>query len=937
MRNLSSPGSITAGSFAARVNFITGPGPVRVAADDLDKDGKTDLVVATFQGGGVSVLRNTGQPGVINSNTFAPKVDFATGAGVWEVQVGDIDMDGRPEIVTANYTARTVSVLRNQSTPGSLTVNSFAPRVNFPVGDSYAVAIGDLNGDGKAELTVANFSSNNISVFRNVSTPGSFASNSFAPPVLFATGSGPHGVAIGDVDGDGRPDLAISAYNISKASLLRNMGAPGSIINSNSFAAKVDFTCSANPQMVALADLNGDGRPDLATTSWGGSLFSVMQNITPLSPPAFTQQPVSQTIIAGDPVIFNSSATGSAPLFYQWFFSDGVRAIPGATNSSLSLPFGLFSAGPRGYLVTVSNSLGTAQSSNATLTVITPQCTAPPSGLVGWWPGNNNSFDSVGTNHGAAQSGVGFATGKAGQAFLLGVTNNGVRIPASAALNVGTGGGMTIECWVNLATVTGNNPLIEWNDGDEATGGFWGVHLFVGSFGAGSLYANVVGPGETWHQLNSAAGVVKTNTFQHVALTYDKASGVARIFCNGAVVAQQFIGSFTPLTDTDLYLGKRPAGSGVFNSVGLMDEVALYNRALTPNEIAAIYAARGTGKCPLSPTILSVTPPGWNVNEGQTVSFSAVATGTTPLSYQWLHGGNPISGATASSLVLSNVLFAQAGNYSVLVSNIAGTATSSNVVLDVNRAPVADASATDALVVAPLNCDGVSLASVVLDGSNSSDPDADGLTYSWFQDGVSNAIATGVVAVVQLPAGSNHLTLVVSDGMASSSQSFVVEVITTDTAVERLMAVVQANADRPQPLIASLRAALASIDRCQPEVAINHLEAFKNKVLAQVAPNDPELANLLLGEAQALIDILNGGAAPAAALEITEISQGNNGKPHLKIRGASGRVHIIETSVDMVNWVKIGVAGCNGGCDYEFNDAQTPDAGARFYRVVSPR
>ena len=571
-------------------------------------------------------------------------------------------------------------------------------------------------------------------------------------------------------------------------------------------------------------------------------------------------------------------------------------------------------------------------------------CVAPPSGLVAWWPGNNDTFDSVGTNHGTLLNGTTFAPGKAGLAFSFDGVNDYVLVNSSSALDVGAGAGFTMEGWIKPAS-TAMMPVFEFErtlgtfDGNDV-----GVHLYIShpALGGGSFYVNVLDTNQTSHTVSTGPGLVKAGVWQHIALSYDKATGQAVIYLNGAPVTTTDLGSFTPQTTfANLLLGARTTFGSTASPAdkfsGLMDEISFFSRALASNEIAAIYAARGAGKCPLSPTVLSVTPPGWNVNEGQTVSFSAVATGTTPLHYQWLHDGNLVAGATSSTLVLSNVVFAQAGSYSVLVSNIAGTATSSNVVLDVNRAPIADASATDALVVAPLNCDGVSLASVVLDGSNSSDPDADPLSYSWFQDGVSNAIATGVVAVVQLPVGSNHLTLVVNDGMASSSQPLIVEVISTDTAVERLMTVVQADADRPQPLIASLRAALASIDRCQPQTAINHLEAFKNKVLAQVAPNDPALANLLLGEAQSLIDILNGGAAPAAALEITEISQGNNGKPHLKIKGAAGRVHIVETSTDMVNWVKIGVAGCNGGCDYEFNDAQTSDAGARFYRVVSPR
>lgn len=93
-----------------------------------------------------------------------------------------------------------------------------------------------------------------------------------------------------------------------------------------------------------------------------------------------------------------------------------------------------------------------------------------------------------------------------------------------------------------------------------------------------------------------------------MALTYDKQSGVAKIYCNGVVVAQQDLGTFTPETSYDLYLGKRPptlTGSDVsedFFYTGLLDEIALYNRALSASEIQAICSDQNGGELPPAPT-----------------------------------------------------------------------------------------------------------------------------------------------------------------------------------------------------------------------------------------------------------------------------------------------------------------------------------------------
>src|SRR5205823_13587601 len=137
-----------------------------------------------------------------------------------------------------------------------------------------------------------------------------------------------------------------------------------------------------------------------------------------------------------------------------------------------------------------------------------------------------------------------------------------------------------------------------------------------------------------------------------------------------------------------------------------------------------------------------------------------------------------------------NVQLAQAGTYSVRVTNAFGSVLSSNAILSVNRPPVADASATPLLVTVPPNCDPIA----VLDGSRSSDPDNDPLHFFWFLSGTASPIATGIIATVNLPIGENQITLVVDDGLATNSQTVVVEVITSADAVGRFIALVDSQA-----------------------------------------------------------------------------------------------------------------------------------------------
>ena len=110
------------------------------------------------------------------------------------------------------------------------------------------------------------------------------------------------------------------------------------------------------------------------------------------------------------------------------------------------------------------------------------------------------------------------------------------------------------------------------------------------------------------HYFSTAPGVLIASNLYHVALTYDKASGAAILFLNGTVSASAGLGSFTPLTSYPPYLGARFSGQGAgANYQGLLDDVSLYNRALSAAEIQAIYKAGSAGKCttPAPPQIFS--------------------------------------------------------------------------------------------------------------------------------------------------------------------------------------------------------------------------------------------------------------------------------------------------------------------------------------------
>ena len=273
--NTTAPGSATP-SFAAKQDFATGDGPLSAALGDLNGDGKLDLAVANFNSSNVTVLLNTTAPGGATSS-FSGIQDFATGDGAAFVTMGDLNGDGRLDLAVANFVFDTVSVLLNTTSAGATTA-SFAANQEVATGTGpIFVTVGDVNGDGRLDLTVANFNSDSVSVLLNTTVPGA-AAPSLAAKQDFATGEAPLFVALGDLNGDGKLDLAVANLNASTVSVLVNTTNPGA--STPGFASKQDVDTGPNPRSVTVADLNGDGKPDLAVANVGSNSVSVLLNNT---------------------------------------------------------------------------------------------------------------------------------------------------------------------------------------------------------------------------------------------------------------------------------------------------------------------------------------------------------------------------------------------------------------------------------------------------------------------------------------------------------------------------------------------------------------------------------------------------------------------------------------------------------------------------------
>ena len=265
------------GSFLPPTNYAVPNDPWDVVAADLDGDGRVDLAVVntiatndTIGSSSVSVLLQD----PTNPGKFLSASNYTTGYAPVAVVVGDVNQDGRPDLVVSNADGITV-VLQSSTTPGQFQPQ---PTITVAGGGIAGIAVADVNGDGKNDILA---SAADVMVFlQSPSAPGTFLA-----PMHYAAGAQPYALIAQDLNDDGRPDLAVAnlgspdgTVKSSLSVLLQNAAMPGTFLPTTGYAADV------RAWTIAAADLDGDGKIDLVVGNQGsfdgGSVSLFFQNPT---------------------------------------------------------------------------------------------------------------------------------------------------------------------------------------------------------------------------------------------------------------------------------------------------------------------------------------------------------------------------------------------------------------------------------------------------------------------------------------------------------------------------------------------------------------------------------------------------------------------------------------------------------------------------------
>src|SRR5215831_3439941 len=223
-------------------------------------------------------------------------------------------------------------------------------------------------------------------------------------------------------------------------------------------------------------------------------------------------------------------------------------------------------------------------------------CTPPPPGMISWWPGDGNADDIVGGHNGTLQGGATFAPGLVQQAFSFSAPNDAVTVPDSPAFRITQD--LTLDAWINVSAFSRFMEIVMRGDSRQFLDPYYlAAHDGLVRFHIEDANENIV----------NLEAPINAGEWLHVAGTLENATGIMTLYVNGAVVNQTAttirpFGDLDPTQNLGIGIGNLQDADGQ-GFDGFIDEVEIFNRALSATEIQAIVDAGSFGKCKALPRV----------------------------------------------------------------------------------------------------------------------------------------------------------------------------------------------------------------------------------------------------------------------------------------------------------------------------------------------
>ena len=474
---------------------------------------------------------------------------------------------------------------------------------------------------------------------------------------------------------------------------------------------RITGTPTATGAFTVLLTASDSGSPSRTVTK---NLALTILSGAP-SPPGITTQPTSRTSTNGGSATFTVVASGSATLRYQWW-TNGVE-LTGATNSTLTLS-SITTNHVGNYAVVITNSVGSITSSTAVLTVLVPPSITTQPSNQSVTEGASPSFTVVA----AGTATLGYQWRKSG-VNVGGATSATLSFPS---VTIGQAGSYTVVVTNSAGSITSSAVTLTVSAAPVAPSITTQPTNQTGTAG-GSLTLTVVAAGTgplnyQWRQDGGAVANETNSTFNLTSLTTNHAGSYAVVITNS-------VGSIT-------------------SSVAIVT----------------------VNPAPIAPTI-TAQPESLTVTSGSNAAFSVTVTGTAPFRYQWRKAGVAVAGATNGTLTFAPAVALSAGDYTVVVTNVAGSVTSTVATLTVTVPPVPDAIRPTLAVVSPASA----LTLVTSNSINLSGTAADnqGVTSVILQqNGGADTSATGTSnwsATAALQPGTNTFRIKAADAVGNFS------------------------------------------------------------------------------------------------------------------------------------------------------------------------